>query len=1533
MSTRAPDPGIEEFGAVKGIGSVEQKGFETIPYDGWYHNEANPDWGAADTTLTRGLPADYSDGVYQPAGNDRPNPRQIANAVMSGWTGHGSYLNRTALLVFFGQQIVEEILDAKRPGCPPEYFNIPIPKGDPDFDPDGKGDVYIPLLRTRHQQTSTGYSSNVPREQINEITPWIDGGLVYGISKAWTDALRTFEDGKLKSSEDGRFPALNNIGLPMANPPPPRDHYLKNAERFYMLGNPRGNENPFLLTFGVLLFRWHNVLADRFHEKHPDWDDERIFLTARKWVIATHQKIVVYDWLPAWLNDTVPEYSGYQSSVNPGITHEFQSAAMRFGHTLVPPGVYRRNAQCEFRNTSMATGSAGHHGLRTCNTYWNPQEAVEETDIDEILLGMASQIAEREDNIITEDLRGKVFGPLEFSRRDLMAINIQRGRDHGLPNYNTARIHYGLPPIADWKDVNPFLYDLDPQLFDDLSDVHEGNISKVDIWTGGLLETTPQGPGPLFNAILKNQFLKIRDGDRFWFENDRNRLFTEDERNEIWNISLYDIILNVTNIGPDDMQKDVFHWYSGDPCPQPKQLNQTDMEPCTDLGTFDYFDGSESWFIMSYTAIGAYLIGLVIIVFFWFIPVMKYKKIKMMKKMKGKITPSSSPIFVSLEDVKMAKATEWRGKDSSRDVQLKFGTDNVLQVKTGRGCNIRSFNFNNIAEVTLKVSTDKGERMLILSCPKECDLILLFENINERTTFLGRLKTVLQTVGIAYQEMTQSQRYLKNNAYTHQERQKKLEKFFKVLSSKISKKDITKNFENDPKMKEVLECELTVREFAEAFSMTPEDDFVQRIFKSVDTDGNGYISFKEFFELVIVSYTGSAEDKCKMLFDLYDLDGTGKLTKEEFMKMIKNSLSLGQADITDSNLETMVNMMYKKANLADENELAFDNFLTLLGDYKDNFENVVLPLKGATCTTAAQIHLGWKERSGTSTPFRPPTSISNNTPDSDFGGIKRQTRPLTSKGRLPTKPSQPNETKGSKQWKSFLRFMENNRLQIFYLVIYVCVIAGIFLERAYYFSVEREHSGIRRIAGYGVTVTRGAASVIMFTMAALLVTMCRNINTHLRSTFLNKFIPFDSAVAFHKILAGTLVLFTLVHLIGHGFNFYHISTQPADDLTCLFRDYFHRTHELPKFQYWLFATTTGITGVLLVLIMAVIIVFAMPLARRYVYNAFWITHKLYLPMYILVILHGSGRLIIEPIFHYFLIGPAILFTLDKLVSISRKKEEVLVTKVELLPSGVVYLEWKRPIDFTYKSGQWIQLSSAALGENEYHPFTLTSAPHEDRLSVHIRALGPWTMNMEHKYNPDSVVDGQYPKLYLNGPFGEGHQDWTRHEMCVLIGAGIGVTPFASILKDVVHQSKTSSQFRCKKVYFLWVTRTQHQFEWMMDILRDVELNDDQHIVDVHIFITQFYQKFDLRTTMLYICERHFQTMANQSLFTGLRAVTHFGRPDFKSILDSMQDQDDEVDKIGVFSCGPPSLTASVQQACNNLNSQDQTLYSHYSENF
>lgn len=151
--------------------------------------------------------------------------------------------------------------------------------------------------------------------------------------------------------------------------------------------------------------------------------------------------------------------------------------------------------------------------------------------------------------------------------------------------------------------------------------------------------------------------------------------------------------------------------------------------------------------------------------------------------------------------------------------------------------------------------------------------------------------------------------------------------------------------------------------------------------------------------------------------------------------------------------------------------------------------------------------------------------------------------------------------------------------------------------------------------------------------------------------------------------------------------------------------------------------------------------------------------------------------------------------------------ELDVLKAELLPSDVTYLQFRKPDNFEYKSGQWVRIACLAQSSLEYHPFTLTSAPHEDTLSVHVRAVGPWTRNLRKVYNPEGPrvrrTDNGHillPRLHLDGPFGEGHQDWYKYSVSVLVGGGIGVTPFASILKDIVHRLQTNLKLPCKKVF-------------------------------------------------------------------------------------------------------------------------------------
>ncbi|XP_046401150.1 dual oxidase 2-like [Ischnura elegans] len=1555
---------------------ADEKPPEYPGFDGWYNNIAHPELGAVDTPLLRHVPVSYEDGVYKPSGGKRPNPLDLSEALMEGNISSMSKTGRTAFMVFFGQQVVEEILDAQRPACPPEYFNIPIPKGHP-YRLTAPRHSEMPFLRTRYDMRS-GYSPNNPRQQLNEITPYIDGGLVYGTSKAWSDLLRRevdgsdwklAPDGRLASTADGLFPAYNiKNQLPLANPPPPfyHDRFIENHEtlpvsRFFKLGNPRGNENAFLLSFGILWFRWHNAIAAQIHDSMPSWDSERVFSEARKWVIATQQHIIVNDWLPQFLGEKLPKYEGYDPHVDPQIEQPFQSAAMRFGHTLVPKGVYLR----DYGRNGCSNNLKGWKSsfVRTCNIYWRPQEPIlsnyssnEFMDIDRLLMGMALQLAEHEDNRIVEDLRGRVFGPLEFSRRDLMALNIQRARDHGLPDYNTIRQFYGLKKVTSF-DFFIENTTIDEKIIPKMKKLYNNSLDDIDLWVGGLLETS-NGPGELFRKIISNQFRRIRDGDRFWYANLNNGLFTKEEVRRIEKITIYDIVMTVTKMGLGDIQLNPFmapenenelhsschdqlnngqcwnvsseKWRT---CFYLPPIDDSLIEKCKQPQTYDYFWGSETAFAMTYTGLGIIIVGLITLL----ILMINWKE-QLESKKQLKISGRVRESFSDLEANTPFSVEEWIGrKEPSRRVVLMLNSaKKQVQILSQKGSLLR---FMDVAHSShLEIFVVNGSPHIMLRVSHEYDLVVKFDSEFQRENFLQLLDIFADEIKISLQRVSIRLKAALHLAVTRADRQKRLEMFFRVVFSQAFNIDSSEEILNldSTEAREVIYTELTVSEFADALSMKPESEFVYKMFALVDKDKNGYISFREFVDILIIFAKGTADEKAKLMFDMYDINGLGRLTREDFMNMIKSLMDTVNAELEEEQIQNVIYSMMLSAGLSDKEALDIEDFQKLLVDYKDNIGYAGLSFAGLPPQSQMPMQAQTRRMSSIEMAHMTIKSMYREDNETDISikepGADESTQEKPGHSP-PLRVTTVNQT--AKTCLPLKRFVEIHARIIFWTVLFTLTLLGIFAERFYYYSIEREHAGLRAITGYGVPVTRGAASAMMFAYSTILLTMCRNTITHLRETFLVEYIPFDSAIFLHKYIALWAFFFTALHILGHSFNFYHIATQTSDDLTCLFRNFFHATHQIPKFHYWCWETITGLTGVLLTVVVAIMGIFSVPLAREKLYSAFWMAHSLHPLLFILMILHGIGRLVQEPYFHYFFLVPCILFTLDRIVTFRRKKVEIPVLKAELLPSNVTMLEFKRPTNFEYRSGQWVRIACPAISESEFHPFTLSSAPHEPNLTVHIRAIGPWTVLLRQIYDPDILRTQHLPKIYLDGPYGAGHQDWYQFEVSVLIGGGIGVTPFASILKDIVFRSNVKLQTVCKKVYFLWITRTQKQFEWFVDIIKDLEAIDKTNTVSVHIFVTQFYHKFDLRTILLYICERHFQRVCSRSLFTGLMAVTHFGRPNFEEFFASLQELHSKTGTVGVFSCGSPLLTTAVDKACLLINKNTVTgpILRHHTKNF
>ncbi|XP_057693163.1 dual oxidase 1 [Corythoichthys intestinalis] len=1498
--------------------------WEVPRFDGWYNSLACPKRGGVGSHFSRLVPANFRDGVYQVEHEpELPNPRSLSRILSTGSSGVPSTRNHTVLTLFFGYHVAFEIMNSRTPGCPPEFMNIPVPKGDPAFDPNGTGSVLLPFMRGSWDK-STGQSPGNPRTQINAVTAWIDGSSIYGSSTSWSDSLRCFSNGLLASGLEWNMPrqATGHTLMWSAADPTTGDN---GPQGLYELGNAWANENVFTAAEGIIWFRYHNYLASKMSKEHPQWSDEELFQNAKKRVVATFQNIALYEWLPAYLGDrTLPPYSSYQKFVDPAVSPEFH-AAMSLVITMASSGVYMRNRSCHFREIINTDGSSSP-ALRLCNSFWKRQEINVNTshDVDELLLGMVSQIAEEVDHIVVEDLRDFMYGPLKFTRTDLVAQIVQRGRDFGLGSYAKVRQALNLPPVKTFQDINPQLNKTKPKLLQEVAQIYHGDISKLELFPGGLLESVG-GPGPVFSAIILDQFERIRNGDRFWFENKHNSLFTDDDIQKIRNVTFRDVLVAVMNADESDVQNCVFFWKSGDPCPQPTQLTASMLHPCTNATKLNYFDGSKVGF------------GMCIIALFLF-PVVSYlvacTVAYQRKYCYRKFQKRGNPIRRTEPPSSGFAAYEWQNyKKPLHPVSIEVFEERNLQIRDRSGATLRCLNLNRQQCLDVLISNDHHQKVLLLKVPKEYDLVLFFDDQGKRAAFLKCLhpEVIENRLGIRLREMCEKE--LLKEALTGEQRAQIVETFIRHAFAKVL--EIEQCDAGDissvscKKAREVLQCELTAAEFADALGLKHDSLFVNSMFTLADKDGNGYLSFQEFLDVIVIFMNGTPEDKSKLMFSMNDIGGTGYLSKEEFARMLRSFIEISNGALSKCQTDDAIRATMQAAGFDDKENITWEDFHFLLRDHESVLQFAQLNVKGVENRRKNVLNRDQRVS------FICPVKSSDNADGLD---LRRRKKSDLNSPNVYVKPKRDPYIRSPVRQKiqQFKRFIENYRRHIVCVIVVYGITAGVALERCYYYSLQATSTGMPETSAVGVVVSRGSAAAISFLFPYMLLTVCRNLITMCRETFLNRYVPFDAAIDLHRSMAATAVVLAVVHSLGHVVNIYIFSISDLNILACLFPKVLNNNgSELPlKWSWWFFQTVPGLTGVLLLFTLSFIYVFASRYFRRVSFRGFWISHYLYVVVYILTIIHGSFGLLQEPRFYIFLIPPALLFLLDKLISLSRKKVEIPVIKAELLPSGVTHLEFKRPQGFVYRSGQWVRIACLMLGTDEYHPFTLTSAPHEETLSLHIRAVGPWTSQLRELYSGESRTElGAYPKLYLDGPFGEGHQEWTDFEVSVLVGGGIGVTPFASILKDLVFKSSIKSKIQCQKVYFIWVTRTQHQFEWVSDIIREVEEMDTLELVSVHTYITQVAQKFDLRTTMLYVCERHFQKVWNRSLFTGLKSVTHFGRPPFVSFFSSLQEVHPQVSKIGVFSCGPPGLTKNVEKACQHMNKRDQALFMHHYENF
>ncbi len=489
---------IDKDRVILADGLTDEQMTEFRSIDGSGNNLSNPTWGKADIQLLRLVSSAYEDGISVPRGGDPsslPSPRAISNAVASQPSPIFNSLNASDLLWQWGQ-FIDHDLDLTEAAKPLERFNIPVPLGDRYFDPFNTGEQEISLNRSI-SDPATGTLHN-PRQQLNQITAYLDASMVYGSDRERAEALRTFEGGKLKNSAGNLLP-YNTDGLPNAG---------GEGDELFLAGDVRANEQLGLTALHTLFMREHNYWADKIAADDPNLSDEEIYQKARKILNAEIQAITYNEFLPILLGPGwIDEYTGYDETVNAGISNEFATAAYRVGHTMLPSEILRID-------------NDGNHldPITLRNAFFNP-DFFKENDIGSLLKGLASQKAQEVDTHIIDDVRNFLFGPPGAGGFDLASLNIQRGRDHGLPTLNDTREALGLSRYNSFYELT----NSDEDLAAKFASVYE-SVDDVDLWIGGLAERHVNDSlvGETFHAILTDQFARLRDGDRFFYLNDKN---------------------------------------------------------------------------------------------------------------------------------------------------------------------------------------------------------------------------------------------------------------------------------------------------------------------------------------------------------------------------------------------------------------------------------------------------------------------------------------------------------------------------------------------------------------------------------------------------------------------------------------------------------------------------------------------------------------------------------------------------------------------------------------------------------------------------------------------------------------------------------------------------------------------------------------------------------------------------------------------------------------------------------------------------
>eukprot|EP00253_Pinus_taeda_P011551 PITA_11551 len=594
-------------------------------------------------------------------------------------------------------------------------------------------------------------------------------------------------------------------------------------------------------------------------------------------------------------------------------------------------------------------------------------------------------------------------------------------------------------------------------------------------------------------------------------------------------------------------------------------------------------------------------------------------------------------------------------------------------------------------------------------------------------------------------------------------------------------------------------------------------------------------------------------------------------------------------------------------------------------------------------------------------------------------------------------------------------FMDENWQRVWVVFLWTTAMIAIFTWKFFQYKDKAAF----HVMGYCLLIAKGSAETLKLNMALILLPVCRNTITWLRSTKLGLFVPFDDNINFHKTISAAIVIGVILHAGNHLACDFPRVTHASESEFASIAQYFN--YKKPTYA-GIVKGTEGITGICMVVLMATAFTLATRWFRRNVvklprpfnrltgFNAFWYSHHLLVIVYILLIVHGI-MLYLEHTWYkkttwMYLAVPLLLYGGERTLRALRSGYySVQILKFSIYPGNVLSVIMTKPQGFKYKSGQYIFLKCPAVSPFEWHPFSITSAPGDDYISVHIRTSGDWTEELKRVFaaadasEPPAISKTQaetteksllplamsktqaetteksagksLPRLFVDGPYGAPAQDYAKYDVLLLVGLGIGATPFISILKDLLmnikliednrmesnsdssksftesprkgkHDYPITSPKKKKKTmqttnaYFYWVTREQGSFDWFKGVMNEVAEMDQKRVIEMHNYLTSVYEEGDARSTLITMVQALNHAKNGVDIVSGTRVRTHFARPNWRKVFSRVSSKHPYA-TVGVFYCGAPSLAQELsklsQEYSHDTSKAKATRFEFHKEHF